>query len=376
MSLQTNLTQLVEAARNPRKTVSDTLARTKQKAVGWLPVYAPEELIHAAGMLPVGLWGGQVTVQKADSYMQSFGCSIVRAILENGINGVYDMLSGIVLTSSCDTLKSGGQDLMKILNGKNIAMLPVNYAQNRQDAAGIKYMVAELNELKKGLEALAGKAITDADLDKSIAVYEDYRAALRQFVELAKDYAKTIDLKTRHLVIKAGLFMDKLEYTAKLKEINAGLAALPKEEAKGLRVVITGIMTEPEALLDIFMASNVIFAADDLAQESRQFRTKVPAGANAIERLALRVRDQEGCAMLFAGGQSKGKFLIDLMKKNNAQALIVCAMKFCDPEGFDYPIYKKEVEEAGYKVLYFEIEQKMDSVEALRTRVQSFVEMF
>jgi benzoyl-CoA reductase/2-hydroxyglutaryl-CoA dehydratase subunit BcrC/BadD/HgdB len=376
MSLQENISQLVEAARHPRRTVTEAMAQTGQEAAGWLPVYAPEEIIHAAGLLPVSMWGGQTRVQQADAYMQSFGCSVVRAILENAINGVYDMLSAIVLTSSCDTLKAGGQDLIKILAGKKITILSVNYAQNRHEPAGLAYMLAEFKELKKGLEGLVGHAITEADLQNSIALYEDYRAALRQFSELARERAKTIDLKTRHLVIKAGMLMDKATYTAKLKAINAHLARMPREEVKGLKVVVTGIVTEPESLLQLFMDSGLLVVADDLAQESRQFRTLVPEGGPALERLARRVQAQEGCAMLYAGGKSKSKFLLELMKKNNAQALIACMMKFCDPEGFDFPIYKKEVEEAGYKVLNFEIEQKMDSVEQLRTRIQSFVEMF
>jgi bcr-type benzoyl-CoA reductase subunit C len=376
MSLQTNTTKLIAAARNPRQTITDAMAQTGKKAVGWLPVYAPEELIAAAGFIPIGMWGGQVTIQKAGAYMQSFGCSVARAILENAINGAYDMLSGIVLTSSCDTLKSGGQDLIKILNGKGIAIMSVNYAHNRFEDSGFKYMIGELEELKKRLEALSGTPISDAAVQKSIALYEDYRAALRAFVKLAAEHSAAIDLKTRHLLIKAGVFMDKAQYTAILNEINAELTKLPKEKVDGLRVVVSGIMTEPEALLDLFTDSKVYFVADDLAQESRQFRTKVPEGGSGIERLVKRVQAQEACAMLFSGGKSKSKYLLDLMKENNAQALVACMMKFCDPEGFDFPVYKKDVEAAGYKVLNFEIEQKMESVEQLRTRIQSFAEMF
>jgi benzoyl-CoA reductase/2-hydroxyglutaryl-CoA dehydratase subunit BcrC/BadD/HgdB len=50
-------------------------------------------------------------------------------------------------------------------------------------------------------------------------------------------------------------------------------------------------------------------------------------------------------------------------------------LKFCDPEEFDYPIFKKELEAAKIPALYLEIEQQMDSVEPLRTRIQSFTEM-
>ena len=54
---------------------------------------------------------------------------------------------------------------------------------------------------------------------------------------------------------------------------------------------------------------------------------------------------------------------------------MIFMMKFCDPEEFDYPIYKKELEAAGIPMLYLEIDQQIDSFEQIRTRVQSFTEM-
>ena len=50
-------------------------------------------------------------------------------------------------------------------------------------------------------------------------------------------------------------------------------------------------------------------------------------------------------------------------------------MKFCDPEEYDYPIYKAELEEAGVPELYLEIDQQLTTFEQIRTRVQSFTEM-
>jgi benzoyl-CoA reductase/2-hydroxyglutaryl-CoA dehydratase subunit BcrC/BadD/HgdB len=50
-------------------------------------------------------------------------------------------------------------------------------------------------------------------------------------------------------------------------------------------------------------------------------------------------------------------------------------MKFCDPEEFDYPIMLQQFEAAGIRNLKIEIDQQSDSMEQIRTRVQSFVEM-
>ena len=41
-----------------------------RKAIGYMPVYVPHEIIHAAGMLPVGIFGGgdQIEVIQGDAY--------------------------------------------------------------------------------------------------------------------------------------------------------------------------------------------------------------------------------------------------------------------------------------------------------------------
>lgn len=47
------------------------LAETGNKAIGCFPVYTPEEIVYAAGMLPVGMWGGQTEVDLAKQYFSS-----------------------------------------------------------------------------------------------------------------------------------------------------------------------------------------------------------------------------------------------------------------------------------------------------------------
>jgi len=57
------------------------------KAIAYFPVYAPVELIHACGMLPVGLNGAgdRLDIQHADAKFGSFICSIVKTTLEMGL---------------------------------------------------------------------------------------------------------------------------------------------------------------------------------------------------------------------------------------------------------------------------------------------------
>lgn len=371
--LQEIISDLEKTANHPAQAVKASMKETGKKAVGCFPYYTPDEIIYAAGLLPVGLWGGQTDVKLADKYLQSFCCSIMRINVEQGMKGIYDFLSAIIIPACCDTMKC-------ICDNWKVAvpqtyLISMVYPQHRRIKAGMDYLIEEFKRVQAEIEKIAGREISEKDLEESIAVYEDYRKAMREFTAIVGKYPETLNAKTRHLVIKAAYFMDKKIYTVLIRELLGELKKLPAEKYDGIKVVITGILAETDALLDAFVQNHIVFVADDLAQESRQFRTSVRSDGTALEKLAYRMADHEGCSLLYDETKSHGEILINLVRENKADGVVVSMMKFCNPEEFDYPIYKKELESAGIPVLYLEIEQKMDSAQQLRTRIQSFAEM-
>lgn len=169
--------------------------------------------------------------------------------------------------------------------------------------------------------------------------------------------------------------MDKALYTEEMKAILSELKEMEKEEFDGIRVVTTGLLGEPSEILEIFAENDMAVVADDIAQESRQFRTPARKEGNVWEKMMGRIIDQRGCTFLCEQKKSRGNMLIDMVKETGADAVVVCMMKFCDPEEFDYPIYKAQLEEAGIPMLYLELDQQIESFEQIRTRIQSFAEM-
>ena len=91
--------------------------------------------------------------------------------------------------------------------------------------------------------------------------------------------------------------------------------------------------------------------------------------------MAWRIVDQRGCPFLYEKEKTRGQMLIDQVKNYHADAVVTLLMKFCDPDEFDYPIYKAELEKAKIPHLYLEVEQQMDSFGQIGTRIQSFAEM-
>src|SRR3974390_533879 len=145
-------------------------ARRGRRGVGYMPIYVPREILHAADMLPLGVLGGgdQLEVIHGDAYYQSYICRIPRSTIELGVSGRLDFVDGMLFPSICDVIRN--------LSGMWKMLFPTVYVryfdvpQNYRDDIGGNYYVNELAALLHDLERLGGKPITDDELRNSIAV--------------------------------------------------------------------------------------------------------------------------------------------------------------------------------------------------------------
>ena len=75
------------------------------KVVGHFQVYFPEEIVHAAGMLPVKVRGAPVDPTHSDSHFGSYLCSILKSSLEIVLNGELE-LDMFVSHPICDAARN------------------------------------------------------------------------------------------------------------------------------------------------------------------------------------------------------------------------------------------------------------------------------
>ena len=366
------LSQLKDIAANPKKAMDDYKAETGKGAVGIMPIYAPEEMVHATGYLPMGIWGAQgKTISKARTYLPPFACSIMQQVMELQCEGAYDDLAAVLFSVPCDTLKC----LSQKWKGTSPVMVSP-HPQNRGLEAANKFLVKEYELVKAQLEHYLGVTITNAALERSIAIYNENRQVMREFVKVAADYPQVIDAVSRHAVFKARQFMLKEKHTELVKELIAEVKAMPVQPWTGKKVIVAGILLEPNELLDIFNEFGLAIVDDDLAQESRQIRVDVLDGEEGpLYRMAKAWQQMYGCSVATDTKKGRGKMLMNKMTQTGADAVIIAQMKFCDPEEWDYPVMYREFEERGVKNLMIEVDQEVTSFEQVKTRLQSFVEM-
>lgn len=366
---------LTTAAENPRAQMEKYLAQGK-KIVGCFPFFTPEELVHASGMIPIGMWGGRTELKYVKSYLPAFACSVMQSNLEFGLRGTYKGMSAVLIPSLCDTFRCVIQDWK--IGVDTIPVVPVTYPQNRSTPAALDYLVSEYTILLTKLSAYTGMQMKEAALEKTMRIYNEHNAEMRRFAQIANDHLDVITPRVRHMVMKSAMFYEKAEHTALMKELNAALEAMPAYEFKGKKVVLTGIMAEPVEILDLLEEMNIAVVGDDLGQESQQYRTDIPTEGHgtALRRYAQQWMLCRGSSVIHETTvRSRYKILENLCRDNDADGVIFLLMKFCDIEEYNQPYCQRHLSQAGIPMLSVETDLLNASIEQARTRIETFRDM-
>lgn len=367
------LAGFAEVANNPKAQLDKYLAEGK-RVIGVGPYHVPEELVHAAGAVPFGVWGAIGSSDNAKKYFPPFYCSICQMTLEMGMTGKLNGLSGMMITGLCDTLRAFSQN-WKAAMGTKIPMIYVTNSQNRFIEAGRTYAIESYTEVKRGVEECANAIIENDDMLASIKLYNEWRAAMREFVELAGAHPAEVSVADRVAVINAGYYELKEEHLAQVKALNAELAKLPESTAGFNKIVLSGIYEDIPAITEILDANKYAVVADDLAKESRAFSREVPEAGCAIEALADGWCNLKEDPELFDPKKAHLDALVKKAKDSGAQGVVILLAKFCDPEEFEAPLATKALREAGIPVVTIEVDQSTGSYEQARTQLETFKEL-
>lgn len=364
-----------EISENPRAQLDKYLAAGK-KAVGVFPYYAPQEIIHAAGMLPYEVWGGRGPIDKAKEYFPTFYYSLALRCLEMALDGTLDGLSAMMLTTLDDTLRPLSQNY-KVSAGRKIPMVFLNHAQHRKEDFGKTYNAKIFGQAKERLEEICDVKITDEALRKSFEIYNENRTLKREFIKLVGDYSQTIKASDRAHVLRASYFMFKEEHSEMLKELISLLKEMPKEENLGPRVVTSGVITDNPGLLEVFDNFNICVVADDVAAESRGIKVDIDM---SIEDPMYALADQfarmdEDPILYDPDIWKRPQYVLDLALDNDADGCLVFMMTFNDTEEMEYPSLKIAYEKAGVPLIKMGYDQQMTDFGQVRTQLETFNEM-
>ncbi|MBN1288207.1 MAG: 2-hydroxyacyl-CoA dehydratase [Actinobacteria bacterium] len=340
--------------------------------LGYSCSYVPEELIYAAGVVPVRILGDNKQRVAWGGHLQNYCCSLSRSTLDMALNKEFDFVDGFVFGHTCDTMQRLS-DILRINAGFEFhADLVAPSRLNGEAAFG--YMLEELGEFRSKLEARYGP-ISDERIVESMAVYHENRKLVRKLYELKKRSPGKITSTDLIWAATAGYLMDRAGHTRLLRALLDELESLsvtPEPGDEKIPLFGIGSVMDQWEFLDMMETAGGTFINDDFCNGGRYAEDFVPGPDEPMAALARSLMGRASCPCKHGGDRSTA--LIDKVKYSGAAGVVFFLLKYCDPHSFEYPHLKYLLGELGVPSILVEIEHGAVSMESMRTRIEALLE--
>lgn len=347
-----------------------------RKAVGHMPTYVPRELIHAAGMLPVGVVGGgdRLEIIRGDAYFQSYICRIPRSTIELALSHRLDVLDGMLFPSICDVIRN--------LSGMWSMIFPDSYVhyvdvpQNFDPAVGGLFWRRELETLRNDFERLSGNRISDDALRVSIAVYNENRRAIRDLYRARSRRPWIYPMSETFLLLRAGNVLPPEDHTALIRSyLELAPGDSERRDQDRSRVVLVGMFCEqpPHGLVLTLERAGCYVVDDDFLIGMRWLQEEVPTGGDPLANLVdAYLHHSAMSASRYAPEGDRGRWIIDSVQRNTAEGVIFCAASFCDPALLDQPMLVAALDRSGIPHTEFKYSEDTGQFAVIREQAGTF----
>lgn len=352
--------------------------KTGGRVIGSFPMNFPGEMAHAAGALPVILQEAEDQITVGHGLLFPFYCGYTRSVVDQAAKGDFSVLDAIMFGDHCVQLLGAADAVRAQLPETRVIFFqlissmcdPWTHGRARESFEALKEELEELIETPVGDEAMRA----------SIRVFNKNRQLIRKLYDMRKSGAIALTATQMQSVVKSSMIMDKADHTALLEELLAELEKAPAPKLRGVRLHLSGHFCQAPkpVILDMIEESGAIIVGDDLYHGLRYISTDVGPDGDPMDALATWYMARNTgvpCPTRVQNDVDWDAFLLNAMREEKADGMIVLMAKFCEPHMYYYPEVKQAFEKAGVPHLLIETEHESMALESVKTRVETFLEI-
>ncbi len=344
--------------------------------VGYMPIYFPREIVHAAGGLAVGVFGGggRKQVIKGDAYYQSYICHIPRSILELALDKQMGCFDGFVFPSICDVLRNLSGIFRQKKIGKFVKYL--DFPQNfLPDVGGVFYR-QEMEHILSYIREINGLEVTAERLNNAIALYNQNRRLIERLYDIRQQYPWRLTMEELYYILRAGTAIPVEEHNAILEQTVAHLEqdiGAPQDKVK---VVVSGAFCEQPAvgLIRAIEEAGCYIVDDDFMLGSRMIQGDINSDSERpLEAIANAYLTQSRySSSIYDVHDPKERRLAKLVRDRGADGVIFASASFCDPSLLDAPIFQNAFNKMGIRYIAFQYSENINQFKVIKEQVGAF----
>jgi benzoyl-CoA reductase subunit C len=315
-------------------------------------------------------------VIQGDAYYQSYICRIPRSTVELGLTGRLDCLDGMLFPSICDVIRNLSGMWQIMFKDKYVKYFDL--PQNYDDATGGAFYIHEMQTLRADLARLAGKEITDDALNRSIAVYNENRKAVRELYAYRAQKPWQAPTSELYLVLRAGCVLPPEEHTVLIREYLSEAEQVKRPQRDNARVILNGSFCEqpPLGLIKSIEMAGCYVVDDDFQLIHSWLLDDVAMDANPLEALAKAFlhRSASTSSKYDENKEDKGKFLLRQVKTRGAEGVIFATPSFCDPALLERPMLQEILAKHRIPYTAFKYAENTGQMAPIREQAGTFAD--
>ena len=359
----------------------ETLRKKGKKVIGYFCSRFPVELAYALDFIPIRIFVVNNLYESLGSeYIWERMCPYAKLIVGNFIaeNAFYqknvDIISGTIICQVVHRML----DILSAYTKKITLMLAYPLLRPPQKEQ-IEFFTSEINWLKRKLEKISQKQLTDSKLREAINLYSKIREELKNIHQLYADGKLVITYKDFIKLIQLSQFLDPFDFLNLIKKIKTKQIIQEISINKNINIIISGSIILPgnEVILDIVEESGGKIIGDDTCSGLRCFYG-IDIKEPSILGIAQAYLNAVPCGAMQCMTYDKDerlKFLITLANRYKAHGIIYHTLRFCDPYSFKVNETQKFLQKSkNLAFLSIHTDVSFAETSRLKTRIEAFIE--
>jgi benzoyl-CoA reductase/2-hydroxyglutaryl-CoA dehydratase subunit BcrC/BadD/HgdB len=343
--------------------------------VGCLGSDVPEELLIAAGILPIRVCGDpEADLGRADRYIERAFDPRVRSIFMRIAEGSYSHLDYLIVSSSSDALVRVFYYLRELRRTEPELPIPDLYFF---DLLHTRYRTSALynrdraRDLKGVIEGWSGRSVTKTDLAQAIATCEENRRLLRKLQQLRAPGAPRISGVQSLIAIGSSMLMPREVHSERLsvflEEAEGG------EPLSGVRLFLTGSVQDHPQFYELVESCGALVVGEDHHWGAGHFAGEIDASADPLDGIVDLYHLREPGTHQ-ATVSERVSALLQQVQATGAQGVIAYIYEADDAPSWDFPEQREALEARGIPMLLLDHQPYgPERTDDLRRRVEQFI---
>ncbi len=344
--------------------------------VGYMPIYFPREIVHAAGGMTVGIFGGgdRKQIIKGDAYYQSYICHIPRSIIDMALDKHYDSFDGFIFPSICDVLRNLSGIFRQKGFGKFVKYM--DFPQNFLPEVGGVYYQDEMRHVLHYIKEINGVEVTIEKLNRSIELYNRNRRLIALIYDIRQKYPWRLSMKDWYHILRAGTVIPVEEHNEILQQIADYIRDEVGKPQDKIKVVLSGAFCEQPSvgLIRSIEDAGCYIVDDDLQLGSRMIIGDIDATTDSpLAAIAnAYISQSQYSSSIYDVENPKEYRLAKIVEDRGADGVIFASASFCDPSLLDAPIFQNAFDKMGIRYIAFQFSENINQFKVIKEQVGAF----